>query len=39
MNTTPVSKEKLVELFKEGATRKLEEHELFAMRAVEKPSR
>jgi len=39
MNNTPVSKEKLVELFREGATRKLEEHELFAMRAVENPSR
>ena len=39
MKDTPVSKEKLVELFREGATRKLEEHELFAMRAVENPSR
>lgn len=39
MKDTPVSKEKLVEMFREGATRKLEEHELFAMRAVENPSR
>jgi len=39
MNNTPISKEKLVEMFKAGATRKLEEHELFAMRAVENPSR
>jgi hypothetical protein len=39
MNNQPVSKERLVELFRAGATRKLEEHELFAMRAVENPAR
>lgn len=39
MNNKPVSKEKLVEMFRAGATRKLEEHELFAMRAVENPAR
>ena len=39
MKDKPVSKEKLVELFNAGATRKLEEHELFAMKAVENPSR
>lgn len=39
MNNKPISKEKLVEMFKAGATRKLEEHELFAMRAIENPSR
>ncbi len=39
MKSEPVSKEKLVEMFKAGATRKLEEHELFSMRAVERPER
>ncbi len=39
MKDKPVSKERLVELFSEGATRKLEEHELFAMRIVENPQR
>jgi len=39
MNNVPVSKEKLVELFRKGATRKMEEHELFAMRAVNDPKR
>lgn len=39
MNNKPVSKEKLVELFHNGAIRKLEEHEIFAMRANTNPSR
>lgn len=39
MNNKPVSKEKLVQLFKDGAIRKMEEHELFSMRANENPSR
>jgi hypothetical protein len=39
MDNTPVSKERLVELFDKGATRKLEEHELFIMRAVNNPAR
>jgi hypothetical protein len=39
MNNKPVTKERLVELFDKGATRKLEEHEIFAMRAVNDPSR
>ena len=39
MNNKPVSKEKLVELFHNGAVRKLEEHEVFVMRANEDPAR
>ena len=39
MKTRTLKKEELVELFKLGATRKLEEHELFAMRAVNDPDR
>ena len=39
MKSKPVTKEKLVELFRDGATRKLEEHELFVMRAIENPDR
>ena len=39
MKTRTIKKEELVELFKLGATRKLEEHELFAMRAVNDPDR
>jgi hypothetical protein len=39
MDMTSVLKDRLVELFRNGAVRKLEEHELFAMRAVENPSR
>ena len=39
MKSKPVTKEKLVELFRDGATRKLEEHELFVMHAIENPDR
>jgi len=39
MNNKPVSKEKLVQLFKDGAIRKMEEHEIFAMRAANNPER
>ena len=39
MNSKPVTKEKLVELFQNGAARKLEEHEIFVMRAEFDPSR
>jgi len=39
MNNKPVSKEKLVELFHNGAVRKLEEHEIFVMRANEDRAR
>ena len=39
MNNKPVSKEKLVQMFKDGAVRKMEEHELFSMRAIENPER
>ncbi len=39
MNNNPVTKERLVELFDKGATRKMEEHEIFVIRALENPGR
>ena len=39
METRAITKEELVELFRIGATRKMEEHEIFVMRALEHPER
>ncbi len=39
MKTRAITKEELAEMFKIGATRKLEEHELFTMRAINNPER
>ena len=39
MNSSPISKEKLVEMFQKGAARKLEEHEIFVMRSEFNPDR
>ena len=37
MYSRPITNDELVQLYKMGATRKLEEHELFIMRAMEQP--
>ena len=39
METRAITKEELVELFRIGAIRKMEEHEIFVMRALEHPER
>lgn len=39
MNTRAITKEELVQLYELGIVRKMEEHEMFVMRAIDNPAR